>query len=79
MIDDHEVCRRVAEGLPIEDKNALRRAEERGLVTRHGALTDKGVALIDGIEPTACSGFHMGGRAPVGDWKEARRARKDKP
>jgi hypothetical protein len=67
---------RIAEGELVDDPKALELAIERGLVTAHGALTDKGTALIDGIEPTACSGWHMGGAAPKGDWKAARRAKK---
>jgi hypothetical protein len=45
-------------------------ADERGLIDLSPSLTEKGVMLIDGIEPSACSGWHVGGSEPVGDWRE---------
>ena len=70
---DHQLCRAVRDGAPVTDIFALVRAGERGLVEFDAALTPKGGQLLDGIEPTACSGWHMGGADRAGDWREARK------
>lgn len=71
-ITDHNICSHVRRGELPTDAASVDRAEYRGLLTytRYGALrlTPKGVALLDGIQPTACSGAHMGG--PGRDWRK---------
>lgn len=72
-MDDRQICLAVRSGTAISDVTALIRAGERGLVDLQPILTKKGFQLLDGIEATACSGWHMGGMPPVGDWREARK------
>lgn len=78
-MDDHDVCKAVRAGRWITDVAALTRAEERGLVDvlpSGLALTVKGGQLLDGIEPSACSGWHMGGTEPHADRRRGRSARR---
>lgn len=83
-MDDHEVCRRAEAGKPINDESAYFRAWFRGLIEEAGVseqgsfarLTVKGNEFLYGIEPTACSGWHMGGSEPVASWVKIRRAMK---
>lgn len=78
MIDlsDHQVCTAIRAGKAVTDLRGVVRCWERGLVDLNPALTEKGAALLDGIEPTACSGAHMNGAPPVGDWRKARLERR---
>jgi len=73
---DQDVCKAIRNGEPIRDIKALILAAERGLVDLAPALTEKGGHLLDGIEPTAASGWHMGGAPPAGDWKDVRFGRR---
>jgi hypothetical protein len=71
---DHDICARARRGDLQTGLAGLDRAEYRGLIsyTNDGIrLTVKGVALLDGINPESCSGFHMGG--PGRDWGHGRR------
>lgn len=70
---DHDVCQAIRAGKRVVDSRALFLADERGLVDLQPTLTAKGIALLDGIEPTACSGEHMGGAVPAGNWQVVRR------
>ncbi|RUV23454.1 MULTISPECIES: hypothetical protein [unclassified Mesorhizobium] len=76
-MNDHQVCQAVRAGKDLRDFRDLQRTWERGLIDLAPSLTAKGIALLDGIEPTAASGWHMGGAEPVGDWIEVRRTRRE--
>ncbi|MER8615992.1 hypothetical protein NKG99_03925 [Mesorhizobium sp. M1409] len=78
LLTDIDVCKAVRAGNRVANYRALFLAEERGLIDLAPTLTLKGIALLDGIEPTAASGWHMGGATPAGDWKAARRARRER-
>lgn len=76
VLSDHQICGAIRRGREITDLRSLVRCWERGLVDLNPTLTGKGVALLDGIEPTACSGAHMNGAPPVGEWRAARLERR---
>lgn len=72
-MDDFAACKLAESGKPITDRIAFERAYFRGLIELDGRLTKKGDELLHGIEPTACSGWHMGGAEPVAWWVKIRR------
>lgn len=75
-MNDHHVCQAVCRNKEVQLFSDLQRAWERGLIELNPKLTQKGAALLDGIEPSACSGWHLGGAPAAADWKAVRRSRR---